>query len=778
MRILNSTLLLALTIASVGLGQEPPDTNYDESKVPKYELPNPLVCFDGRPVTDGKMWRDVRRPEIVNAFATQMYGRVPEMTTHLRFEVTSTEPRALEGLATRKEIRIRLFEPADAPWIDLLLFVPNSATGPVPVFLGLNYGNQGVHADPAIRPSRNAVCRRGEHAHRWPLELLLERGYAVASFHGGDIELDRHGSGCRFTTEGWRKGVRHYASRRNGRTEPAAAEWGSIGAWAWGLSRALDYLQTNPAIDGKKVAVFGHSRTGKTALWAGAGDERFALVISNNSGQGGASLARRRYGESVAASYSLSGIWYCRNYQKYGNNEGALPVDAHMLIALIAPRPVYVASAEQDRWSDPRGEFLAARHAEPVYELLGRPGLGVVDMPDVDRPVGRTIGYHIRGGDHEITPYDWGRYLDFADRHLRRRRVLYNFDGDSCLSTKAGGKGPVPVNVDDVKRLIEEVAYDGSRVDTILVCVNAQVMYYPTKVGTMRGTLSTPEERAKWPASEKQRFENLKAFFDAGIDPYAIMLAEAKRRGREALLSFRMNDDHGNDCLRTQFLVDHLDWRLGTKQYRGKGAIDFGRDEVRDYTFRLIEEAVNRYDCDGIELDFNRFPTFFKDGTTDERVAKMNSLVQRVRKMLDDVGRERGRRLVLAARVPSNYGRKPPTPETARRIGCDVTAWVKQGWIDYVAVSEFLFERGDLPIDQWKHAIATVPVYGGIECTKGGGQKNLTANEYRHAAVVLKQAGADGTYLFNFFTSREKGQHACEPPFEVLRDLEPAGAKR
>ncbi len=232
-----------------------------------------------------------------------------------------------------------------------------------------------------------------------------------------------------------------------------------------------------------------------------------------------------------------------------------------------------------------------------------------------------------------------------------------------------------------------------------------------------------------------------------------------------------MNDDHGNDFLRTQFLVDHPDWRLGTEQYRGKGAMDFGRDEVRQYTFRLIEEAVNRYDCDGIELDFNRFPTFFKDGTTGERVAKMNALVQRVRTMLDEVGIKRGRRLVLAVRVPSNYGRTPPSPETSRQLGCDVPAWAKLGWVDFVAVSEFLFERGDLPIGQWKQAIPTIPVYGGIECTKGGGRKNLTAEEYRQAALALKKAGADGAYLFNFFTSREEGANAYEPPFEVLRCL-------
>ena len=401
-------------------GQEPPDTNYDESKVPPYRLPDPLIGHDGRSVTDSNKWREVRRLEILCDFAEHVYGRVPKIETQLRFESRNLEPHALQGLATRKEIRIRLFKLNESPWIDLLVYVPNQATGPVPVFLGLNYGNQGVHPDPAITPSRNAHCTRGEHAHRWPLELLLRRGYAVATFHGGDIELDRHGSGCRFTTEGWQKGVRHYVARQNGQAELTDDEWGSIGVWAWGLSRALDYLQTDRALDGRRVAVFGHSRTGKTALWVGAQDERFSLVISNNSGQGGAALARRRYGETVAASNSLSGIWYCKNYRKYANNESALPVDAHLLIAAIAPRPVYVASAELDRWADPRGEFLAALHADPVFHLLGKPGLGVEKMPAVNRPVGRTVGYHIRTGAHEIAQYDWEQYLDFADRHLRQ----------------------------------------------------------------------------------------------------------------------------------------------------------------------------------------------------------------------------------------------------------------------------------------------------------------------------------------------------------------------
>jgi hypothetical protein len=340
------------------------------------------------------------------------------------------------------------------------------------------------------------------------------------------------------------------------------------------------------------------------------------------------------------------------------------------------------------------------------------------------------------------------------------RRVLYNFDGDSCLVTRANSKGPVALNVDDLKRLVDEVAYDGSQVDTILVCINAQVMYYPTKVGTMRGMNSTPEERAKWPPSEQQRFANVEAFFSNGVDPYAVILAEAKAHGREALLSFR-----------TQFLADHPDWRLGTVQYQGSGAMDFARGEVRDYTLELIEEAVRRYDCDGIELDFNRFPNFFKDLETDERVALLNGFVQDVRNLVDQVGLDTNRKLVLAVRVPSNYGRTPPTPETALKVGCDVPGWAANGWVDFVTVSEYLFERGDLPISEWKKAITNVPVYGGIECTRGGGMKNLTGDEYLAAAKKLRAEGADGIYLFNFFTSRELGVDAYEPPFAVLRRM-------
>jgi hypothetical protein len=242
---------------------------------------------------------------------------------------------------------------------------------------------------------------------------VLARGYGLATVYYGDIEPD--------FPEGGNLGLRAALSPQGKDTVFQPDDWGAIGVWAYGLSRAMDYLEQEPAVDAKRVAVMGHSRLGKTALWAGAQDERFAIVISNNSGEGGASLVRRRFGEAIHHSVSMVPYWYCTRYRQYAWHEADLPVDAHMLISLIAPRPVYVASATKDLWADPRGEFLAAKHAEPVYQLLGRAGLGVADMPPADHPVGDFIGYHVRTGDHDVTAYDWEQYIAFADRHFRQR---------------------------------------------------------------------------------------------------------------------------------------------------------------------------------------------------------------------------------------------------------------------------------------------------------------------------------------------------------------------
>ena len=408
----------------------PRPPNYDESKVGSLPLPDPLVCEDGTPVRDVATWRARRRPELLELFAREVYGRTPAgRPAAMHWKVTSVDRRALEGKATRKEVTIWFTAKTDGPKMQLLIYQPNNRRGPVPVFLGLNYfGNLCVNPDPGIsftdawmRESaaqqivnhRATEATRGSHASRWQVETVVGRGYATATVYYGDLCPDRD--------DGMEEAVG--AMFRSGSVNRRPGDgWGSIGIWAWGLSRALDYIETDAELDGRRVAVHGHSRLGKTALWAAAQDERFALVISNDSGAGGAALAKRIFGETIAISNSRhSTPWYAINYRRYDDNEAALPVDQHELLALIAPRPLYVASAEQDRGADPKGEFLAAKHAGPVYQLFGKTGVVVETMPPVDQPVGDTIGYHVRTGVHDITAYDWAQYLNFADRHFGRR---------------------------------------------------------------------------------------------------------------------------------------------------------------------------------------------------------------------------------------------------------------------------------------------------------------------------------------------------------------------
>ncbi len=413
-----------LTAASHAAAQSSgPDVNYDESRVGDLPLPDPLVAADGTRVANEATWRLTRRGEVLQLFRTNVYGRAPGAPPAMRFEA-GTPSSALDGQATRRQVRV-LFSGEDVgPAMNLLLFIPTAALRPVPAFLGLNFGgNHTVHPDPAITLSRSWMrdgpgvvdhratdAARGSGASGWPVETIVGRGYALVTAYYGDIDPD--------FDDGFRNGV-HPLFYRPGQTHPDPDEWGAIGAWAWGLSRALDYLETEPGIDASRVAVLGHSRLGKTALWAGAQDERFALVVSNDSGEGGASLSRRWYGETIARLNSAFPHWFCRNYRQYDDDVAALPVDQHMLIALSAPRPVYVASALEDRWADPRGEFLAAKAAGPVYGLFGLSGLDVAKWPPADTPVGRTIGYHVRRGGHALTAYDWDRYLDFADRFLK-----------------------------------------------------------------------------------------------------------------------------------------------------------------------------------------------------------------------------------------------------------------------------------------------------------------------------------------------------------------------
>ena len=421
-RILPLLILLNLVPIMVAQSEE---ANYDESLVPEYTLPEILVTGSGEKVTDRETWEKSRRPEILQLFRDYVYGNVPEKKINVTSRLINRKDGALDGRATRDEIVIILESEGRNLELNLLVYLPAKATEPVPVFLGLNfYGNHSVSAETdiqmptawirnnqslAINDNRTNNSIRGIRSERWQVEKIIDRNYGLATLYHGDIDPDFH--------DGFKNGIHGlFSADGEGRTDTS---WGSISAWAWGLSRVLDYLETDERIDAAKVAVLGHSRLGKTSLWAGAADPRFAIVISNDSGCGGAALSRREYGETIKRITNSFPHWFCKRLDEYQEDVPSLPVDQHMLIALMAPRPVYVASAEEDKWADPRGEFLSAKAASEAYALYGLEGLPAAEMPAVNSPSSGTIGYHVRTGAHDMTAYDWEQYLDFADKHLR-----------------------------------------------------------------------------------------------------------------------------------------------------------------------------------------------------------------------------------------------------------------------------------------------------------------------------------------------------------------------
>ncbi len=415
---------LLLCLLPVAVLSQPDGFNYDESKVPAYTLPDPLKFEDGRAVSGPAQW-PARRAELLTLFAEQMYGVMPAAPDRLKYEVIESDEKALGGLARRKQVRIYFGKRNKMPYMDLLIYLPANPTRRVPVILGLNFkGNHTVHIDPAIRlpqswlandatfgvtENRASEAGRGLRAGRWPIEMILGRGYGVATAYYGDIDPD--------FDDGFQNGV-HPLFYAEDQTQPKPQEWGSIAAWAWGLSRCMDYLLLEPIVDPSRVIVMGHSRLGKAAMWAGVTDDRFAAMISNDSGCGGAALSRRKFGETVQRINTSFPHWFCDNFPAYNDKEETLPFDQHQLIALMAPRPVLVCSAEGDQWADPKGEFLSCVAASPVYELLGMKGMDTQEMPGLHRLTGSAIGYHIRAGGHDLTGVDWKVFMDFMDARL------------------------------------------------------------------------------------------------------------------------------------------------------------------------------------------------------------------------------------------------------------------------------------------------------------------------------------------------------------------------
>ena len=405
-------LAVLLFSSNITLTREPKeydsDVIYDQSKVPHYDLPPLLVTAEGKTIKTPEEWRNIRRPQILALFSNLVYGRVPKPESPIKteFEVKKTDPEFMGGKATRKDVQIRFSNEKGKAEMLVLVFVPNKATKPVPAFMKHSFNNT-KSRDFNAHPTRPGRLRNG-----WPLGEFFDRGYAFVAVYQQDLVGHNEVE--------FLKGI-HPLFYKKGQSFPKAHEWGVLSAVAWGAMRAMDYLQTDSDIDHNRVAIMGHSKMGKAALWTAAQDERFALAISAQSGCAGAALWRRRSGETLEKMVTRFPYWLCRNAWKFVSQEDDLPLDQHMLLACIAPRPVYVHSGVEDTWADPRGEYLSAYHASEVYRLFGKKGLASESSPPVGEAIIESdVGYHIRQGGHSIEMYDWQRFLDFADYHFKK----------------------------------------------------------------------------------------------------------------------------------------------------------------------------------------------------------------------------------------------------------------------------------------------------------------------------------------------------------------------
>lgn len=403
------------------------NVNYDESKVPVFEIPELFTTFDGKKIRNVKEWERIRRVELTDFFMNNVYGKIPENLNIKSWEIVEEGTGAINGKARRKQVDIHFENNGKKLTFNILLYLPINSKK-APLFLGYNfYGNHVVFNDPnvlisngwarnndtySIENHKLSEKARGAQVTNWQVEKIIDAGYGLATIFYGEVDPDRND---------FSDGI-HPLRYGENQDKPLDNEWGAISAWAWGLIKAMDYLEQDKDVDASKVIVFGHSRLGKTSLWAGAIDKRIAGAISNNSGCGGAALSKRKFGETIKSINTSFPHWFCDNFNVYNDNEEALPVDQHALIALIAPRPVYIASASEDKWADPKGEFLSGYYATPVYKLYGKTGIDSKEMPDINQPILNCVAYHIRDGKHAILEYDWDQYVKWADIHIKSKK--------------------------------------------------------------------------------------------------------------------------------------------------------------------------------------------------------------------------------------------------------------------------------------------------------------------------------------------------------------------
>jgi hypothetical protein len=396
--------------------------NYTEANVGDYVLPDPMKFADNTMVASAKEWFEKRRPEILKLFEQNQYGRTPGPPADMNFDVFDAGTPAFDGKALRRQITIYFSKNKSGPREEILLYIPAGAAKPVPVLLNAGFtANNLMVNDPGVKEGRIFDPKTKAYAPAKPggfnfggMDVLpvIDRGFGLAMVNYAEIDPD--------SPDGLPFGVRQLYLKP-GQSAPAPDEWGSISAWAWGLSRALDYLETDAAVDAKRVALMGVSRLGKTVLWTAAHDTRFALVIASCSGEGGAALSRRNYGETIKHLVDPTRYPYqfCANYANYADRVDRFPVDAHMLLALIAPRPVMLQTGTTDRWSDPKGEFLAAVAATPVFKLLGKVGMNTAEMPQAGVPILNTLGYFMHAGGHGMMPSDWEPIFNFMMMNLK-----------------------------------------------------------------------------------------------------------------------------------------------------------------------------------------------------------------------------------------------------------------------------------------------------------------------------------------------------------------------